>query len=212
MIVALANDAAEIFFDILALTGAGITGEGIMEPINAVLWLFFTAVFTWKAGFGSSTIVEFLVGILNFPFVPARTVSVGVGIWMANHPKAIVSEIAGELSVAEGGVEGLEGGAEKKLGGEAEKLGGQAAQGTAQAGGAGESGGSKASGKPSQAEGESLNEDMEEGEEDGGAKKKKNRSGDEMASPEEGNPLENLQENLYEKTEEESDEDQQQAA
>ena len=40
LLIAVANDIAEIFFDLLDFTGVGIAGEAIMEPANFILDFF----------------------------------------------------------------------------------------------------------------------------------------------------------------------------
>jgi hypothetical protein len=109
--IALGNDIAEIFFDLLDFTGVGVAGEGIMEPINLLLDLFFTGVFVWKAGFAGPTITQYIDDLLEPLLIPGRTISVGVGIWMANHPKSIVSKVANDAAQLEGDIETGEGGA-----------------------------------------------------------------------------------------------------
>lgn len=103
MVVAIANDIAEICFDLLDFTGVGIAGEGIMEPANLALDLFFTAIFWWKVGPGGGTITQYIGDLLEPFLIPGRTISVGVGIWVANHPSSSLSKIANTSSAIEGG-------------------------------------------------------------------------------------------------------------
>jgi hypothetical protein len=132
LVIALANDVAEIFFDLLDFTGVGLAGEAIMEPLDFILDFFFTGIFIWRVGFGGSTITQYIDDILEILFIPGRTISVGLGIWIANHPDSAVGKIAttaaslesgnieGGINEAEGAAKGIEGtaGAEKKLQGE----------------------------------------------------------------------------------------------
>ena len=61
--LALLNDGAEIFFDLLALwTGVGIVGEAIMEPANFCSWtpLSSFSVLLMKCGLGGTpTIMQY---------------------------------------------------------------------------------------------------------------------------------------------------------
>ena len=137
VIVALANDGLEVLFDLLAMTGIGLPGEAIMEPINIALGPFFTAVFWIKCGFGAPAIVQLIASLLEVVGLPTRTISVLGAIWVANHPSSKISQTAklaaavesggasGELAEAEGVAE------------EAEEIGEVAEAGTA-AGGAAE--------------------------------------------------------------------------
>jgi len=111
MIVAVANDVAEIFFDLLDFTGVGIAGEAIMEPADLILDFFFTGVFWWKCGFGGApSIIQYIDDALEIFFIPGRTLSVGAGIWVANHPSSALGRIATTASSLEtGGVGGVAG-------------------------------------------------------------------------------------------------------
>ena len=124
LIVALANDIAEIFFDILDFTGVGVAGEAIMEPINFILDFFFTGIFVWKVGFGGGTVTQYIDDILEPFFIPGRTLSVGLGMWIANHPGSAIGKVATEAASLEGG--GV-GGTLGEAGGTVEGVGKEAA-------------------------------------------------------------------------------------
>lgn len=133
LFIAVANDIAEIFFDLLDFTGVGVAGEAIMEPINFVLDFFFTAIFWWKVGLGGGTITQYIGDILEPTFIPGRTISVALGMWVANNPNSAIGKVAntaaslesgnaegalGEAESAAGSVEKETGTAQKKLEGE----------------------------------------------------------------------------------------------
>ena len=103
LIVAIVNDVAEIFFDLLDFTGVGIAGEAIMEPANVALDFFFTGIFWWKVGPGGGTITQYIGDILEPLLIPGRTISVGLGMWISNHPNSIVSKAATAAVSAESG-------------------------------------------------------------------------------------------------------------
>jgi|GEM_PF-2477896 hypothetical protein len=139
LIVAVANDIAEIFFDILDFTGVGIAGEAIMEPVNFVLDFFFTGIFWWKVGPGGGTITQYIGDLLEPFFIPGRTISVGLGMWIANNPNSVIGKVAttaasletGNVAGAAGEAEGVAGkieevtNAEKKLQSEGAASGGK---------------------------------------------------------------------------------------
>jgi hypothetical protein len=120
IIIALANDIAEIFFDLLDFTGVGLAGEAIMEPVNLVLDFFFTGIFVWRVGFGGSTITQYINDLLQLILIPGRTISVFIGMKIANNPDSAISKIAttytsiesGSVSGAVGKTEGAVGAAE----------------------------------------------------------------------------------------------------
>jgi hypothetical protein len=145
LIIAMANDVAEIFFDILDFTGVGVAGEAIMEPINFVLDFFFTGIFWWKVGPGGGTITQYIGDILEPFLIPGRTISVGLGMWIANHPNSAIGKAAttavsletGNVAGATGEVEEVAGAAEKEAAGAEKKLQSGSASTTGE-GGAGE--------------------------------------------------------------------------
>jgi hypothetical protein len=200
LIVAVANDVAEVFFDLLDFTGVGVAGEAIMEPANFVLDFFFTGIFWWKVGPGGGTITQYIGDILEPFLIPGRTISVGLGMWIANHPNSAIGKVAmtAAVGVATGGVgavatEGLEAGAVAAEGAEAAATAaettGVAAEGAGAVGEAGE-----ASAKV--------------GAEDEGAKTaaegvEKAEGGVDLEPEEEKNPMENLGKNLNQPPEEE---------
>lgn len=106
MLLAVANDAAEIFFDLLALTGIGLAGQAIMKPIDLAMDGLVTFWFFSKVGFGGPLILQFVDDILQIFFIPGRTICVGLGIFMANNPKlAQVTQLA--VAIETGGAAGL---------------------------------------------------------------------------------------------------------
>jgi hypothetical protein len=203
LIVAVINDVAEILFDILDCTGVGLAGEGIMEPINLVLDAFFTGVFVWKTGFGSESIVQLIDDFLQLIFIPGRTISVAAGIWIANHPKSIVGKVASEAAMIEG----------EGVGGEAEALTSETAQETerieeaareeSQAEARRESSSQAEGGKAPSNRGDRASEAQSGEEENESADQQEVNEEDVMAAREEKNPMENLQQDLYESAEEE---------
>ncbi len=148
LIIAIANDVAEVFFDLLDFTGAGIAGEAIMEPMNLVLDFFFTGIFWWKVGLGGGTITQYIGDLLEPFFIPGRTISVALGLWIANNPSSILGKAVtaaaslesggagGVASEAEGAVETAEkevAGAEKKIQSETSEATGEASTGESKA-------------------------------------------------------------------------------
>lgn len=128
LLIAIANDIAEVFFDFLDFTGIGVAGEAIMEPANFVLDLFFTGIFWWKVGPGGGTITQYIGDVLEPFLIPGRTISVGLGMWIANHPNSAIGKAAATAASVEGGnVGGAAGEAEgaasavEKEAGDAEK-------------------------------------------------------------------------------------------
>jgi hypothetical protein len=160
LIIAIANDVAEVFFDFLDFTGVGITGEAIMEPANLVLDFFFTGIFWWKVGLGGGTITQYIGDLLEPFFIPGRTISVALGLWIANNPSSVLGKavtaaaslesgnVGGAASEAEETAEKLEGpaNAEKKL--ENENAGAEGAPKTKE--------GENATAQPTPPEGESA--------------------------------------------------------
>jgi hypothetical protein len=96
VMLALGNDGAEIFFDLLAATVIGLPGEAIMEPINLGMDGIFTFWFFAKCGFGGPSIIQVADDLLELVGIPGRTICVVAGILIANNPKlAAVAEMAG---------------------------------------------------------------------------------------------------------------------
>jgi hypothetical protein len=155
LIIAIANDVAEIFFDLLDFTGVGIAGEAIMEPANFVLDLFFTGIFWWKVGPGGGTITQYIGDLLEPFLIPGRTLSVLAGMYLANHPNSALGKVANTAaSLESGGATGAIGETE----GVAGKLEGEAASAEKKLQGEGagtNEGESKAAGKGSTGESES---------------------------------------------------------
>ena len=103
--ISVANDAAEIFFDLLAATGIGLPGEAIMEPINFLVDCIVTPWFFIKCGFGGPTIAQLLDDFLSFVGVPGRTLSVAFGIYVANNPQSFLGRIGALAATVETGGE-----------------------------------------------------------------------------------------------------------
>lgn len=100
VLLALGNDGAEIFFDLLAATIVGLPGEAIMEPINLAMDGIFTFWFFAKCGFGGPSIIQLVDDLLELVGIPGRTICVVAGILIANNPKlAAVAEMAGAAAL-----------------------------------------------------------------------------------------------------------------
>jgi hypothetical protein len=133
LLVAIANDVAEIIFDLLDFTGIGIAGEAIMEPANFILDIFFTGVFFWKVGFGGSTITQYFGDLLEPLLIPGRTISVWIGMYTANNPGSFLGKyFAQAASIESGNIEGAVDEA-KGAAGAAEKESGNVKGGTQEA-------------------------------------------------------------------------------
>lgn len=103
VLLALGNDGAEIFFDLLAATVVGLPGEAIMEPINLGMDGIFTFWFFAKCGFGGPAMIQIADDLLSLVGVPGRTICVVAGILIANNPKlAAVAEVAGATALTGG--------------------------------------------------------------------------------------------------------------
>jgi hypothetical protein len=133
VLLALGNDGAEIFFDLLAAAIVGLPGEAIMEPINFAMDGIFTVWFFAKCGFGGPSILQLVDDLLELVGVPGRTVCVVAGILIANNPKlAAVAEMAGAAALTGGA------GAVAAEAGETAEVGAVAAKGATAAEGAAE--------------------------------------------------------------------------
>jgi hypothetical protein len=199
MMIAIANDAAEIVFDLLALTGVGLAGEAIMEPINLLVDFIVTPWFFFKAGFGGPAILQLADDLLELVGIPGRTIAVGGGIWIANHPKSKLSKLAQTAAALEGGGIAGEAGA---LEGEAAAVG-ELGAGTEAAGVAGEGTEAARGGR-----GVSGGESGAESEGQPGAKEKSaaEQEAEEKMTPEaEKSPLEVQRKKLFEESPEEPD-------
>ena len=109
ILLALGNDGAEIFFDLLAATVVGLPGEAIMEPIDLAMDGIFTFWFFAKCGFGGPSIIQFVDDLLELIGVPGRTICVVAGILIANNPKfAAVAEVAAGAATGGAGVAATE--------------------------------------------------------------------------------------------------------
>jgi hypothetical protein len=122
VIIAFANDVAEVIFDLLAATGVGLVGEAIMEPVNFILDGLVSAIFIAKCGWGMPALIQLVDDMLQIVGVPGRTISVVAGILIANNPKSMLAKAAklaaaaetggaGELGEAEEAAAGIEGAA-----------------------------------------------------------------------------------------------------
>ncbi len=133
VLISLANDAAEVFFSLLAATGIGLAGEAIMEPINFCVDCIVTPWFFMKCGFGGPTMAQLLDDVLSAIGIPGRTVCVVFGIYVANNPGSFFGRVGQVVATVEtGGEAGLvsEGAGALQVGEkaaqEAENLGGTA--------------------------------------------------------------------------------------
>jgi hypothetical protein len=125
LLIALANDIAQVFFILLDFTGVGIAGEAIMEPINAVLDFFFIGVFYWRTkSFGGSTTTQYIGGGAQLILIPGRIASVWGGMWLANNQDSVLGKIATTAASLESGNAA---GAASKAEGVAETAGSKAA-------------------------------------------------------------------------------------
>jgi len=194
LILAVANDAAEIIFDLLAFTGIGLVGEVVMEPVNLVMDAVFTTWFFIKCGFGGPSIMQLVDDLLELVGIPGRTICVLGGILIANNPKlAQVAEVAG-AAVVTGGA-----GAVAAETGEAAEVGAVAAEGATAAEGAATTGGATAEVKS--AEGQVGETTKEVGGGEGEQKKAaEERFEKEMETEEEKAPEEVAKEKIFEQT------------
>jgi hypothetical protein len=104
VLLSIANDAAEIFFDILAATVVGLPGEAIMEPIDFIMDGIVTFWFFGVCGFGGPSIIQLVDDLLELVGVPGRTICVVSGILIANNQKLEkVAEVAGSLETGGAG-------------------------------------------------------------------------------------------------------------
>lgn len=101
VIIGLVNDGLEIFFDLLAASVVGLPGEAIMEPIDFVFDCIVTAWFFMKCGFGGPALAQILDDILEIFGVPGRTICIGVGVYVANHPGSFLAT-AGQVAATIG--------------------------------------------------------------------------------------------------------------
>lgn len=170
LIVAIANDVAEIFFDLLDFTGVGVAGEAIMEPANFVLDFFFTGIFWWKVGPGGGTITQYIGDILEPFLIPGRTISVGLGMWIANHPNSAIGKAATTAASVEGGniggaageTEGAANAVEKEAGDAEKKLQSGSASATGEGGAAKEGQVAESKSPEDQSSGETENAPKED--------------------------------------------------
>jgi hypothetical protein len=186
VMIGLANDAAEIVFDLLAATVAGLPGEAIMKPIDFIVDFILAGWFFFKLGFGGPFIIQAIGDLLEPVGLPTRTITVVWAIWTANHPKSIISKTTTAVATVEGG------GA----------AGGEAAEGAEMAGeigaGAEEAGVAEAGEEVGASEETSVKEKMETEEEGGaeGPREEREKSErekeieEELTPEEEKNPLE----------------------
>jgi len=187
MMIGLANDAAEIVFDLLAATVVGLPGEAIMEPINLLVDGLITTWFFLKLGFGGPAAIQLVDDVLELFGVPGRTICIGLGIWIANHPKSAISKGVQLAATVETGGAGAA--SEAAEGAEAAgNLGAAAAEGEAAAAKAG----TAMEGAPSAAE--KTGETGEGGTE----KSEREKEAEEALTPEaEKNPMEVEEKKLF---------------
>ncbi len=105
VLISLANDAAEVFFDILAATVVGLPGEAIMEPINFLVDCIVTPWFFIKCGFGGPSLAQILDDLLSLVGIPGRTICVVFGIYVANNPNSFFGRIGQTAAAIETGGE-----------------------------------------------------------------------------------------------------------
>jgi hypothetical protein len=128
VLISLANDAAEVFFDILTATVVGLPGEAIMEPINFFVDCIVTPWFFIKCGFGGPALAQILDDLLSLVGIPGRTICVVFGIYVANNPNSLFGKIGQTAATIETGGEAGALKAGEKTAQEAEKAGGAAAK------------------------------------------------------------------------------------
>lgn len=218
--LAVANDGAEIFFDVLASTMVGLPGESIMKPIDFAMDGIFTFWFFSKCGFGGPAIIQVADDLLELVGIPGRFICVAASIFMANHPKlAAVAEMAGAAALTGGaGAVAAEAGETAEVGVVAAESATAATEGAAVSGEVTTEAESVAEGGARGAVEETGNESKvskeapsgEEGEE---AEEKKKKLEEEMEPEEERSPEDVLREKLLNQTptskedEDEDDED-----
>ena len=105
MILAVANDIAEIISDLFAATIVGIVGEAIMEPVDFAVDGIVTFWFFMKCGFGGPAMAQILDDVLESIGIPGRTICVGFGIYIANHPNSSIGKIGQTAAALETGGE-----------------------------------------------------------------------------------------------------------
>lgn len=116
IMIGLTNDLLEVMFDLFAATVIGLSGQALMEPINLLVDALITGWFFAKLGFGGPTFIQLVDDIAELVGVPARTLCLALGIWLANNPSSTVGRLATAATMVESG--GLEEGA--YIGGEIE--------------------------------------------------------------------------------------------
>jgi len=87
MLLAVANDGAEIFCDLIDFTGVGLGSEALMLPIDGLMDGIFGPWFYIRCGFGAPFIIQLLDCFLEFFGIPGRSICTSVGIIIANNPK-----------------------------------------------------------------------------------------------------------------------------
>jgi len=89
LMLAVANDVITILADLVLLIPLiGLFLFGIVTVLNAVIWGFILLWFIMKLGFaGKVGILQVGGGIGQFIGIPSRTLTVGIGIFLTNHPK-----------------------------------------------------------------------------------------------------------------------------
>jgi hypothetical protein len=87
ILLALANDGAEIFCDLIDFTGVGLASEGIMKPVDFIMDGIFGSWFFVRCGFGAPFVIQLVDCFLELFGIPGRTICTIVGIVIANNPK-----------------------------------------------------------------------------------------------------------------------------
>jgi hypothetical protein len=102
LMIGVANDLMEIMFDLFAATVVGLSGQAIMEPINVLVDGIVTTWFVVALrSFGGVTILQLVDDVAELFGVPGRTLCIGLGIWIANHPQSKVGQLAKWATTAE---------------------------------------------------------------------------------------------------------------
>ena len=216
VMIALFNDAVTICSDLgLAIPILGEVLFGFSWLLDGFVWALIMFWYIMKLGvFGAPALTQVVAGVVDFTGIPSRTIGVVIGIFLANHPKAMAvaavatgkfasaeKAVAGEVAAGEKAVEA--GGAAKGAAGATEAGGAVKGVGAAEAGAeastvakAGEGAAEMPKGKPSEELGGKPSEVHEEGKP---SEKPKSEGASDEALGEEPTPFEKL-EKLLEKT------------
>lgn len=104
IIISLFNDLMLVGVDLaVAVPVVGQVLGGGMELMNALIWGLILFWFIMKMGFAAEIgLIQIAGGVAEFFGIPGRTATVGIGIWLANHPKAakVAEVVAGVVATA----------------------------------------------------------------------------------------------------------------